>query len=164
MVQRVLVLLGSAAAWFTSPTDDDLRTWLGAHPRTARRPRPRRGSAAPPAARRSGKDINAKVLRDRCPPANLSGSRSTPTLRRCSGRPRPRRPRAPARTAPSRATPLGCVPSVPDARGDGVLWNSSVKASPRAGRRLLRPAQCLPAGRVVRPRAPRGAARRQAWR
>ena len=32
MVQRVLLLLGSAAAWFTSPTDDDLRTWLGAHP------------------------------------------------------------------------------------------------------------------------------------
>ena len=30
MVQRVLVLLGSAAAWFAT-TDDDLRTWLGAH-------------------------------------------------------------------------------------------------------------------------------------
>ena len=31
MVQRVLVLLGSAAAWFAT-TDDDLGTWLGAHP------------------------------------------------------------------------------------------------------------------------------------
>ena len=30
MVQRVLVLLGSAAAWFAT-TDDDLRTWLGNH-------------------------------------------------------------------------------------------------------------------------------------
>ena len=27
----------------------------------------------------------------------------------------------------------GCAPSVPDARGDGVLWNGSVTASPRAG-------------------------------
>ena len=31
MVQRVLLLLGSAAAWFAT-TDDDLSTWLGAHP------------------------------------------------------------------------------------------------------------------------------------
>ena len=31
MVQRALLLLGSAAAWFAT-TDDDLRTWLGAHP------------------------------------------------------------------------------------------------------------------------------------
>ena len=30
MVQRVLVLMGSAAAWFAT-TDDDLRTWLGDH-------------------------------------------------------------------------------------------------------------------------------------
>ena len=29
-----------------------------------------------------------------------------------------------------------CAPSVPDARGDGVLWNSSVMASPRAGMRV----------------------------
>ena len=33
MTPRVLIyLLSSAAAWLTSPTDDDLRTWLGAHP------------------------------------------------------------------------------------------------------------------------------------
>ena len=124
-----------------------------------RRPRPRqRGNAAPPAARRSGKDINAKVLRDRCnsTPTVLvlqnSGTHapSTPTLRRCSGRPRPRM----ASCAGPRRTDPSLRQGVSDERKRAAMacWATTIsEASPCVlqGRRLLRPAQCLPAGRVI---------------
>ena len=57
MTPRVLIyLLSSAAAWLTSPTDDDLRTWLGAHPpyRAQTEAEARRCGAACRAALRRG--------------------------------------------------------------------------------------------------------------
>jgi len=49
-----------------------------------------------------------------------------------------------------------CAPSVSDTRGDGVLWSSSVTASPRAGNWPTKAKRARAAGRRPgRPRLPR---------